>query len=76
VNKRQTLTMDEAARRVRRSRRTIRRWLNEDGMRFHWRHGRKMIRLDDLLLHYRRHLLADPTKKRPEGARKKVAPES
>ncbi|PPF56075.1 hypothetical protein C5B94_03910 [Clavibacter michiganensis] len=65
MNKRETFTIGQAAHRVHRSKRTIQRWLNQDGMRFHWKKGRKVIRLDDLLLHYRRHLLADPTRKRP-----------
>jgi hypothetical protein len=47
---------------VHRTERTIQRWINEDGMRFVWKGGRKMIRLEDLLLHYRRHLLANPTR--------------
>jgi hypothetical protein len=75
MNKRQTLTMDEAAHRVHRTRRTIRKWMNQDGMRFHWRNGRKMIRLDDLLLHYRRNLTARPSNS-PEYRRKKLASES
>jgi hypothetical protein len=32
--------------------------MNRDGMRFHWKGGRKIIRRDDLLLHYRRNLTA------------------
>jgi excisionase family DNA binding protein len=75
MNKRETFTIGQAAHRVRRSKRTIQRWLNQDGMRFHWKRGRKMIRLDDLLLHYRRSLTARPSNS-PEYRRKKLASES
>ncbi|MBF4625529.1 hypothetical protein [Clavibacter sp. VKM Ac-2872] len=73
MNKRQELTIGEAAERVHRTRRTIQFWMNRDGMRFHWKRGKKMIRLDDLLLHYRKNLIANPNRKRPEGSRKKSA---
>jgi hypothetical protein len=54
--------MPRAAQRVRRTERTIQRWINEDGMRFIWKGGRKMIRLEDLLLHYRTNLQANPNR--------------
>jgi hypothetical protein len=72
VNKRQTLTITEAAGRVHRSKRTIQVWLNRDGMRFHWRNGRKLIHLEDLLLHYRRNLTARRSNS-PEHRRKLLA---
>ena len=56
------MSMGKAAQRVRRTERTIQRWINEDGMRFIWKGGRKMIRLDDLLLHYRTNLKANPAR--------------
>jgi hypothetical protein len=49
---------------VHRTERTIQRWINEDGMRFVWKGGRKMIRLDDLLLHDRANLKANPVRQR------------
>ncbi|MFT2694323.1 hypothetical protein [Clavibacter zhangzhiyongii] len=60
----QLLSMPRAAQRVRRTERAIQRWINEDGMRFVWKGGRKMIRLDDLLLHYRSNLKANPARQR------------
>jgi hypothetical protein len=53
-------TIGRASRRVHRTERTIQRWINEDGIRFVWKGGWKMIRLDDLLLHYRANLKANP----------------
>jgi hypothetical protein len=67
---RETFTIGQAAHRVHRSTRTIQRWLNQDGMRFHWRSGRKRIRLEDLLLHYRQNLTARPSNS-PEYRRRK-----
>jgi hypothetical protein len=75
MNKRETFTIGEAAHRVHRSKRTIQFWMNRDGMRFHWKNGRKLIRLDDLLLHYRRNLTARPSNS-PEYRRKINASES
>lgn len=60
----QLLSMPRAAQRVRRTERTIQRWINEDGMRFIWKGGRKMVRLDDLLLHYRTNLKANPSRQK------------
>jgi hypothetical protein len=60
----QLMSMGKAAQRVHRTERTIQRWINEDGMRFVWKGGRKMIRLDDLLLHYRSNLKANPARQR------------
>ncbi|MEF2979081.1 hypothetical protein [Subtercola sp. YIM 133946] len=42
------LSMRDAGRRVRRSRRTIRRWMSQ-GMPFEWIDGRKFVELDVLL---------------------------
>jgi hypothetical protein len=60
----QLLSMSRAAARVKRTQRTIQRWINEDGMRFIWKGGQKMIRLEDLLLHYRSNLKANPARQR------------
>ena len=60
----QLLSMGRAAQRVRRTERTIQRWINEDGMRFIWKGGRRMIRLEDLLLHYRANLKANPARQK------------
>jgi hypothetical protein len=60
----QLLSMPRAAQRVRRTERTIQRWVNEDGMRFIWKGGRKMIGLEDLLLHYRSNLKANPSRQK------------
>jgi hypothetical protein len=64
MEKSELLSMKEAAQRVHRTERTIQRWIYEDGMRFVWRGGRKMIRLDDLLLHYRTNLKANPARQK------------
>ncbi|WP_440694741.1 hypothetical protein [Clavibacter nebraskensis] len=64
MEKAELLSMKKAAQRVHRTERTIQRWINEDGMRFIWKGGRKMIRLDDLLLHYRTNLKANPARQR------------
>ncbi|MFD2341356.1 helix-turn-helix domain-containing protein [Clavibacter tessellarius] len=68
MEKSELLSMKKAAQRLHRTERTIQRWINEDGMRFIWKGGRKMIRLDDLLLHYRRNLLANPSRGRAPSA--------
>jgi hypothetical protein len=60
----QLLSMPRAAQRVRRTERTIQRWINEDGMCFIWKGGRKMIRLEDLLLYYRANLKANPSRQK------------
>jgi hypothetical protein len=60
----QLLSIGRAAGRVHRTERTIQRWINEDGMRFIWKGGRKMIRLEDLLLHYRSNLKANPSRQK------------
>ncbi|MFT2706216.1 hypothetical protein [Clavibacter zhangzhiyongii] len=64
MDKSELLSMKKAAQRVHRTERTIQRWINEDGMRFIWKGGRKMIRLEDLLLHYRMNLKANPARQK------------
>jgi hypothetical protein len=64
MEKSELLSMKRAAQRVRRTERTIQRWINQDGMRFVWKGGRKMIRLDDLLLHHRANLKANPARQK------------
>jgi hypothetical protein len=72
VDKRENFTIADAAKRVHRSKRTIQAWMNRDGMRFHWKGGRKIIRLEDLLLHYRTNLTARRSNS-PEHRRKLLA---
>jgi hypothetical protein len=50
--------LKKAVQRVHCTERSIQQWTNEDGMQFVWKGGRKMIRLDDLLLHSRANLKA------------------
>jgi hypothetical protein len=64
--------MPRAAARVKRTERTIQRWINEDGMRFIWKGGRKMIRLEDLLFHYRKNLTANPANSPEYRARQRM----
>lgn len=54
-----TLTYREAARRVGRSIRTIKRW-RKGGMPMGWDHGRRVVDEPTLLAWYRARLTADP----------------
>ena len=56
------LSLRNAARRVHRDRRTLRRWMRE-GMKSVWFEGTKYIELSELLTWYRRKLLANPTRR-------------
>jgi hypothetical protein len=52
------LGLPAAAMRVKRSRRTIRRWMAQ-GMPHQWYEGRKFVLESDLLAEYRKHLVAE-----------------
>lgn len=64
---RQFLSMRDASKRVRRSRRTIRRWMAQ-GMPYQWMDGRKFVELSELQRTLRTKLHANPTRPRKKSS--------
>ncbi|QJU54356.1 hypothetical protein SCB71_14515 [Herbiconiux sp. KACC 21604] len=63
----QFLSIRDAGRRVKRSRRTIQRWMRH-GMPFHWMDGRKFVELADLQRTLRAKLASNPTRPRKNSS--------